>query len=71
MSRSKSARQRRPIPNTGFGAIAGNPRGAGGYWIEMQLGDHTVRRGRCGFTARSGGTARVTYHARAVHIPLV
>ena len=44
-------------PEYGVWCHRWQPKRRGGYWIEMKLGDHTVRAERCGFTPRSGETA--------------
>jgi hypothetical protein len=47
------------------------PKRRGGYWIEMKLGDGTVRARKMWLHSEIGRERRIAYHARAVDIPLV
>ena len=58
-------------PEYGIWCHRWQPKRRGGYWIEMKLNDHTVRARKMWLHSEIGRDRRVTYHARAVDIPLV
>ena len=47
------------------------PKRPGHYWIEMRLGDHTIRSRKMSLSEQVGLDQFVPYHARAVHIRAV
>ncbi len=58
-------------PEYGVWCHRWQPKRRGGYWIEMRLGDRTVRGRKMSLHSKIGIERWVTYHARAVDIPLV